>query len=145
MKATDLLKSDHRTIEALFTECRGANASRKAVLIEQIGQELTVHSQLEEEIFYPALSLLGNGTIAEALDEHRVIQQVLESIHGRRPGDPNLQEMLDELENLVDDHVDEEESMLFTRAEALGSVQLIEMGNRMLARRQELLRHPVGA
>jgi hemerythrin superfamily protein len=139
MKVTDLLKSDHRTVEALFTECRGANPSRKAVLVEQISQELTVHSQLEEEIFYPALSQIGNGAIAEALDEHRVMKQVLASIHGRQPTDPNLQEMLDELENLVDDHVDEEESMIFTKAEALGPARLLEMGARMLARREELL------
>lgn len=145
MKATDLLKSDHRTVEALFTECRGAHASRKAVLVEQICHELTVHSQLEEEIFYPALGDLGRGTLAEAVDDHRVIRQILDALPSRRPGDADFQEMLDRLEDLVEDHVDEEESVLFTKAEVLGTACLLELGSRMTARREELRHEPVGA
>src|SRR5437764_13777334 len=87
MKATDLLKSDHRTVEALFTECRGASSSRKAVLVEQIFHELTVHSQLEEEIFYPALGDLGRGPLAEAMDDHRLMRQILDALQGHGPAD----------------------------------------------------------
>jgi hemerythrin superfamily protein len=145
MKATDLLKSDHRTVEALFTECRGANPSRKAVLVEQICHELTLHSQLEEEIFYPALGDIGRGPLAEAVDDHRLMRQILDALQGHRPGDGDFQEMLDRLEDLVEDHVDEEESRLFTKAEMLGTAQLLEIGSRMMARREELRHDAVGA
>ena len=63
--AIALLKADHRAVEALFEDFKKARgAARKAAIVHQICVDLTVHTMIEEEIFYPALErgwLIGNG------------------------------------------------------------------------------------
>ena len=53
--AITLLKDGHRTVEKLFKDFESAKGDgRKEKLARQICMELTVHTAIEEEIFYPA-------------------------------------------------------------------------------------------
>jgi hemerythrin superfamily protein len=53
--AIALLKANHRKVEDLFAKFETAKrADQKQQLVKQICTELTVHTIIEEEIFYPA-------------------------------------------------------------------------------------------
>jgi iron-sulfur cluster repair protein YtfE (RIC family) len=142
MKATELLQADHRAVEALFADCQKAPTSQKLALLDELRSLLEVHAQLEEEIFYPALQQLvarsGDESVAEAYDEHKQVKDLLIALATRKPGDADFQNMLDELEDSVEDHVEEEEEVLFVKAEEMGEVKLEELGRRMEARRKEI-------
>lgn len=69
--AVDLLKADHRRVEALFAEFESAPDRRKAAIIQEACTELTLHTLLEEEIFYPACRAADGQETEDALDEAR--------------------------------------------------------------------------
>jgi hemerythrin superfamily protein len=138
MKATELLKSDHRIVESLFAQLKTSPEPDKAAVVEQIRSELSVHSMIEEEIFYPAMRALDPAPIDEAVDEHRALRNLLDLVATMPPGSAELQELLDELQELIGEHVEEEEKVLFVRAEELGDTLLQELGRRMNARKEEL-------
>ena len=53
-EATKLLRADHKLVNTLFTQYESSRSKeKKKALVEQICQELTIHAQIEEEIFYP--------------------------------------------------------------------------------------------
>ena len=88
MDATELLKRDHDTVAKLFQRFRmgRANRARRSVL-EQICAELTVHAQIEEEIFYPAVRETGDGElvekVGEATREHAEIKAGVDALRAR--------------------------------------------------------------
>lgn len=143
MKATELLKSDHRNVESLFAACHEASGPKKAAILEQIRAELDVHAQIEEEIFYPALQKQDAGEIKNAYEDHKIVKGLLASIVKTTRSDSEMQTMLEELEDLVDDHVEEEEEVLFAEAEELGAERLNELGEQLQTRKQELLHEVV--
>jgi hemerythrin superfamily protein len=72
-EATKLLRADHRLVDSLFKEYESSRSNtRKKALIEQICQELIIHAQIEEEIFYPKVkdALKDSELIPEARVEH---------------------------------------------------------------------------
>src|ERR1043165_932469 len=92
LKATDLLKEDHDKVRKLFKEYKdaseGAKASRKR-LIEQISQELEVHTRLEEQIFYPACRKLhdpeARRIVGESMEEHTIVKRLIKELAGLGP------------------------------------------------------------
>ncbi len=75
MKATTLLKNDHTAVKKLFADfgrTTARAAKRRQALIDQIAQELEIHSTIEEEIFYPAVKNVrgGQSLVSEAKSEH---------------------------------------------------------------------------
>lgn len=97
-------------------------------VIRQLRAEFEIHTRLEEEIFYPALR--------EALDvsERPLIE---ESLKAHRDA-ASMFDRLDEFKDVLVTHIDDEESRLFERAEALLKDRLAELEGRMKARDQEL-------
>ena len=89
-KATALLKEDHQRVKKLFTRFEKLDASRetdKTELFDQIKKELTVHAQIEEEIFYPAVEGAqdedADDLVREAREEHRIVKTLLEELSDR--------------------------------------------------------------
>src|SRR5579862_3455781 len=84
MNALQLLKADHQEVAALFQEFETADSGDKAAIAEQVCQKLTVHAQIEEEIFYPAareaLQEEGGDLIDEATVEHASVKDLVEQI-----------------------------------------------------------------
>ena len=71
-RATDaiqMLKDDHRKVEALFEQFLGEESGKKQQIAQQIFHELEVHSTLEEELFYPALQTQGNPEELGSLEQ----------------------------------------------------------------------------
>lgn len=148
--ATDLLKRDHDTVRGLFKEFRNAGErayKEKARLFTEIDRELSVHTRIEEEIFYPAVTASrGKGTtklVLEAQEEHTVVKRLLKELQGLDPETGTFDAKMQVLMEEIDHHADEEEDDMFPEAkESLGDDRLQELGDRMQTRKDHLLRNP---
>src|SRR6266545_450898 len=145
MKATSLLEKQHQEVKGLFRKIdKSEDASTRQELMSQIIQKLTVHSTIEEEIFYPAVRGLGSqkaeDIILEALEEHHVVKLVLEELPTMDPQDEHFFAKMTVLSELVEHHADEEEDEMFALATKLGDAELESLGAQLAARMEELSR-----
>jgi hemerythrin superfamily protein len=136
MKATDLLKKQHRQVEKLFKQAEKAQPRQRRQLMDQIVEQLKLHTQIEEEIFYPAVRELGTSKaeemIDEAFEEHHVVDLVLAELPKVDPEDERFEAQMTVLSELVQHHVEEEEGELFPMAEKkLGAERIKELGQQM--------------
>lgn len=136
MKATDLLKKQHRQVKGLFKKLEKTENSRgRRDLMEQIAQALKMHTQIEEEIFYPAVAAIGSqkakDMTMEAFEEHHVVDLVLAELPKVDPEDERFEAKMTVLMELIEHHVEEEEKEMFKLAEKLGNDELKALGERM--------------
>lgn len=141
--AIALLKADHRTVEDLFTEFQKASGSeRKWKIAQQICNELKIHAQIEEEIFYPAFEgKIDDDLYHEAYVEHDgakvLINDIMASGGNGEFFDAKVTVLCEEIEH----HVKEEEKPgegFFSQARATG-IDMVEMRDRLMARKEELI------
>jgi hemerythrin superfamily protein len=147
MDALKLLKADHKKVKTLFGEVEGlgdrANAQRKK-LFQQIDQELTIHSKIEETIFYPEFRRrAGKGEekeeVLEAYEEHGLVKTLIGELEELDPKDETYKPKLSVLKDLVEHHVKEEEGPLFKMArELFDQGELDEIGDRIMTAKEEL-------
>ncbi|MBI3802619.1 MAG: hemerythrin domain-containing protein [Nitrospirae bacterium] len=132
MKATELLKADHRNVFDLMNQLRAAG-KRDALLLQRIYDSLKVHTQCEEEIFYPAMQPMNPDEIQRARTAHNEIDDLLEELMAIRiqKGMVVFFEVLNNLEQKLRQHVEEEEGKIFPEAEERLKGNLEEMGNRI--------------
>ena len=143
--AVTLLKEDHRTVEDLFAEFEKAKGDgRKEKLAKQICLELTVHAQIEEEIFYPACEgKVDEDDLKEAYVEHdgaKVLNAQIED--GSEKGDEYYDAKVKVLQEQIEHHVKEEEQRLvgiFSQAKRAG-LDMDELGEQLAARKAELIK-----
>ena len=138
MKATQLLKDQHREVKELFGQIQNTeDAEGRHDLMEQIAERLQTHMRIEEAIFYPAVQEAAGGKneemVPEAYEEHHVVKLVLDELPHVDPEDERFTAKMTVLSELVDHHVQEEEKELFKVAEKLGKERLEELGNEMEA------------
>jgi hemerythrin superfamily protein len=137
MKATDLLKKQHRQVEKLFKEVeKTEDPKQRRKLMEQITADLKMHTQIEEEIFYPAVREVGTAKaeemIDEAFEEHHVVDLVLAELPQVDPEDERFEAKMTVLSELVKHHVEEEEEEMFPMAEKkLGAERIKELGQQL--------------
>jgi hemerythrin superfamily protein len=146
--ACDLLDADHRAVKKLFKEfeeltgskARGA-AQKKLDLARQICQELTVHAQLEEEIFYPALreALKETDMLDEAEVEHQSAKDLIAQIQEAGEPDEKFEAKVKVLGEYIDHHVKEERNEIFTKARASRKLDLMAMREELETRKEELM------
>ena len=94
LDAVALLKADHRKVEDLFAQFEAANGDgKKKVLAEKICMELTVHTKLEEDIFYPACEgKVDEDLLKEAYVEHDGAKVLIAEIEAGEVGDDGSDE-----------------------------------------------------
>ena len=146
MDAVELLKRDHRNVEALFRQFEDAGDrayKTKRELTDQISRELEVHAAVEEEIFYPAVEEKANrdekAAVAEAYEEHHVVKVLLGELTGMQPDAGEFDAKVTVLIENVRHHVQEEETELLPEAEEfLGRERMDELGKQMAERKEEL-------
>jgi hypothetical protein len=142
--AIALLKADHRKVEELFKDFEKAKGDgRKEKLARQICLELSVHTALEEDIFYPACE----GTVEEELlkesyvehDAAKLLIAEIEAGNGR--SDEYFDEKVKVLQEQIEHHIEEEEKPggVFSQARK-GKMELDALGERLAARKKELTR-----
>jgi len=143
MKATDLLKRQHKEVKGLFKKIeKTENARPRRQLLDQIATDLEAHTTIEEEMFYPAVRELGTRKaeemVAEAYEEHHVVKLVLAELPQVDPEDERFEAKMTVLSELVQHHVEEEEDEMFTSAQKLGTDELEDLGERMEQRFEEV-------
>jgi len=141
--AIALLKADHRKVEQLFEQFEKARAAgRKQEIAHQICTELKIHTTLEEEIFYPVFrGKIEDSTLDEAYVEHDGAKVLINDIEAGSPADDFYDAKVKVLSEEIRHHVREEERPsegMFAQCRDTG-VDLVELRDRMLARKQELL------
>jgi hemerythrin superfamily protein len=140
--AINMLKSDHRAVEKLFSAFESAkDDARKQTLANQICAALKVHTQIEEEIFYPAtreaLTDKQEEMVDEAVVEHAGAKQLIAEIEKMRVGDDLFDAKVKVLSEQIEHHVGEEEKEMFP-AVSKKDLDLDALGKRMAARKAEL-------
>ena len=143
MDGITLLRDDHREVEKLFKQFEEATGDgRKEKLAHQICLELTVHTAIEEEIFYPACEgTVEEDLLKESFVEHDAAKLLIAEIEaGRGEGDEFFDSKVKVLQEEIQHHVEEEEKPhtgVFAQARK-GDLDLNALGEKMLARKQEL-------
>jgi hemerythrin superfamily protein len=139
--ALALLKADHAKVQELFDQFEKARRDdQKRKLAQTICQELTVHTSIEEEIFYPAAreATEDEDTLDEAEVEHASAKELISQIEDGGPGDELWDAKVKVLGEYVKHHVKEEETELFPEVRK-SDLDLKTLGEQLLARKQELL------
>jgi hemerythrin superfamily protein len=145
MKATQLLKKDHQAVKHLLAEFSRATSRaprRRQKLMDDIAEELDIHSTIEEEIFYPEVKGVrgGEALITEAEAEHKEIDALVAEAQGMAMTSAEVTAKARELRDAVIHHATEEERRIFPFAERHLAATLTELGNRLAARKKELAR-----
>ncbi|CAN5298362.1 hypothetical protein BH10PSE15_BH10PSE15_17920 [soil metagenome] len=141
--AITLLKADHRVVEDLFSDYESASgAVAKRKIAERICLELTVHTQIEEEIFYPACKGEVDGDLLdESYVEHDGAKVLIAEIEGGKPSDAFYDAKVTVLAEQIKHHVHEEEAFLkglFAQARRTG-LDLAALGEQLAARKKALV------
>lgn len=140
--AIALLKADHRAVEELFEKFEGAKGDGvKQKIALQICLELTVHAQIEEEIFYPACEgKIDEDLLKEAYVEHDGAKVLIAEIEAGTPSDDFYDAKVKVLSEQIEHHVEEEEKRMegmFSQARKAG-LDMDALGDQLLARKKEL-------
>lgn len=140
--AIALLKADHRQVEAWFAQFdKSKSQSKKQQLANSICDALTLHTTLEEEIFYPAFLEASQDTNLhhEAVVEHAGAKHLIEEIQGMTSSDDYFEAKVTVLSELIKHHVKEEEQPGGMFAEARKSdMDLSDIGIQLTARKKQL-------
>jgi hemerythrin superfamily protein len=140
--AIALLKQDHRTVEELFAKFEKATGDgRKQAIAEEICLDLSVHAQIEEEIFYPACEgKVDEDLLKESYVEHDGAKVLIAEILAGGPDDEFYDAKVKVLSEEIEHHVEEEEKRmegLFAQARKAG-LDMDALGQQLAARKQEL-------
>lgn len=145
--ACDLLDADHKAVKKMFkdyeelTKSRGRGAGQKKMdLAHQICQELKVHAQIEEEIFYPALraAIKETDLLDEAEVEHASAKELIAQIESAGEADDMFDAKVTVLGEYIDHHVKEERNEMFPKARSARKLDLVAMRDELEARKEEL-------
>ena len=140
--AIALLKEDHRAVEKLFKDFEGAKGEgRKQKLAQRICLELTIHTMIEEEIFYPACEgKIDEDMLKEAYVEHDAAKLLIAEIEaGDGQSDDFFDAKVQVLSEQIEHHVDEEEKELFPEVRK-AEIDLDALGVQIATRKRELLK-----
>ena len=142
--AVALLKADHKQVKDWFDEFeKSRSASRKKKLAGDICTALTVHTQIEEEIFYPAFiaATKDKDMHHEAVIEHDGAKNLIAQIEGSDPSDDYYDSKVHVLSEMIKHHVKEEEQPdgMFAEAKHARKMDLVALGQELFARKSELM------
>ncbi|MFD8149129.1 hemerythrin domain-containing protein [Streptomyces sp. NPDC059708] len=133
-----LLKEDHKTVEKLFKQFEKASEdshAEKRKIADQVIDELTTHTWIEEEIFYPAAREAAPDTkdhVLESIEEHHVVLWMLSELRDLDAADERFDAKMTVLIEHVRHHVEEEEKEWFPDVrKAMGRNRLTELGAQM--------------
>ncbi len=143
LDAIALLKADHDQVEDLFKQYEKASGDgRKEKLAKQICRELTIHTTIEEEIFYPACEgKVDEDLLKEAYVEHDAAKVLIAEIEAGEPSDEFYDAKVKVLQEEIEHHIEEEEKRvegLFSQARKAG-LDMDALGEQLESRKSELL------
>ena len=141
-QVTDTLQKDHRQILRLFDQFGRARKPRqKTEITARIVEDLSLHTAIEEEIFYPMLRLvLGEERLADyATDQHYTAGRLMKRLSRMNAADSGFTDTVQELEGLIRRHISEEEIIVHSIVENSSEVDLTALNAQWERRKNELL------
>jgi hemerythrin superfamily protein len=144
MKATSLLRADHKQVKALFAELKAAGDSaykKKRTVADQIFAALEVHTRIEEELFYPAVQAASKSLgkdVEESLEEHHVVKLLIAELRELPPEEEQYDAKFAVLMENVEHHIEEEEEEMFPQAEERLAKELDRLGDDMALKKEQL-------
>jgi hemerythrin-like domain-containing protein len=140
-EATAMLIADHKLVSSLFDQFEKTRSdARKAAIVAQICKELTAHTTIEEEIFYPAVkaALKDHELVPEANVEHASVKDLIAQVEGKAPYGEMYDAKVKVMGEFVKHHVKEEQNEMFPKARKT-KLDMVALGAQMAARKQELM------
>lgn len=146
MDALMLLTADHNRVRGLFARFKEAHESNKTdqmvEVAEKIFGELAVHTEIEEQIFYPEVTDASEEVhelVVEGVEEHHVAKTLMEEAQALSADDEHWEAKVTVLIESVEHHVEEEEQEMFPKIRsAMDNATLVEMAERMEALKAQL-------
>jgi hemerythrin superfamily protein len=135
MNAIELLKTDHQKVNELFDEF---DVSEDKAIADKICQELSIHAQIEEQIFYPAARKADESLVEHGLDEHQEMKEAITELRAMETVDEDFKLTMEDLRMIVEDHVEEEETELFPEVQIKMGAQLDRLGTEMMQLKEQL-------
>ncbi|MES2561096.1 MAG: hemerythrin domain-containing protein [Pseudomonadota bacterium] len=146
--AIALLTADHKKVKQLFKTFEklkkdDAAGEEKSALVQEICRELSVHAQVEEEIFYPAVreAIDDEDLMDEADVEHAGAKSLIAQLKTMDPEDDHYDAKVTVLGEYIDHHVKEEQDEMFPKAKKR-KVDIAALGQQIMKRKKELLANP---
>ncbi len=140
--ALRMLKDDHDKVKGLFEKFQNARRDdeRKGEIAQTICKELTVHTQLEEEIFYPAVreAIDDDDVMNEAVVEHGSAKELIAEIEKMSPDEDMFDAKVKVLGEFVNHHIREEQNEMFPQVRKT-DLDLNALAERMRSRKQQLV------
>lgn len=133
--AITMLIADHKKVKALFEQFEklsDRSKVNKKKIADQICLELTIHTQIEEQVFYPAIRgpIKDQGLMDEALVEHASAKELIAEIMDMGPGDDLYNAKIKVLSEQIEHHVGEEEGDMFPKVRKT-KINLVALGTEM--------------
>lgn len=138
--AIALLEADHKVVNALFKKYEKLSQNKeKKDIVTKICHELSLHAQVEEEIFYPQFkkALHDSELIPEATVEHATLKDLIAQVEGKEPDGEMFDAKIKVMSEYVKHHVKEEEDEIFPKAKK-SSLNLEKIGSEISNRKAEL-------
>jgi len=142
--AIALLKADHKRVAALYEQYEGTRSvAKKRALVATICQELSIHAQVEEEIFYPAVkaALKDKELVPEATVEHATLKELIAQVKDKEPDGEMFDARIQVMSEYTKHHVKEEQTEMFPKAQKT-RLDMKALGARIAARKEELMANP---
>lgn len=142
--AIELLKADHKKVRGLFAQFKklkeDGGSEQKRAVVEEICNELTIHTQIEEDIFYPAVrkAIEDSDLMDEALVEHAGAKDLIAQLQEMDPEDDLYDAKVTVLGEQIDHHVEEEEGDMFPKAKK-AKVDTVALGAEMQDQKEALM------
>ena len=139
-----LLTEDHRKVQKMFQDFERmkerASDDEKAELVKIVCNELLLHAQLEEEIFYPAVreAIDDDDLMDEAEVEHAGAKDLIEQLEVMDAGDELFDAKFTVLGEQIAHHIEEEQNEMFVKAKK-AKLDTVALGQEVLERKQELM------
>lgn len=138
--AIAMLRADHARVSEMFERFENLRGGgRKEKLVAEICSELTVHTQLEEQVFYPVVrAAIGDDDLMdEATVEHQTAKDLIRQLESMSADDDLYDAKVTVLAEYIKHHVEEEHEEMFPKARRSG-VDLAQLGEEMRERKAVL-------
>jgi iron-sulfur cluster repair protein YtfE (RIC family) len=142
VKADEVLIAHHDLLRGLLGDLAGTTDDQtdlRSRLRDELLRELEIHTQIEDELFYPAVRDVS-PLLSVAHAEHRQIDDQLATVMRMSVDDPEFASEVGMLDRTLRHHTMEEEERIFPQSQALGEQRLEELGEQLRARQRQLAR-----
>lgn len=145
MNAIDLLKEDHVKVKQLLSDGEKLGESKpekRRSIFEEVKREMTVHEQIEEEIFYKQLREhpKAKDMVLEGIEEHNVVDTIMNDLETTEPSDEYWPAKFKVMKENIEHHITEEEGDMFpTARKVFDAAELTDLGDRMAKMKQKAM------